>query len=104
MGIQASGAPTLPRPPVLVGASLIQLNLSGTGLADDDVEALTTFSYLMQVSLDRTKLTDAGVPTLAKIPGLGELSLRNAHITDASIPMLESMSLRFLDLRGTKVT
>jgi hypothetical protein len=111
-----------------VGA-IVSLDLSGTAIADADLERLKGFTHLRRLVLDDATITRAGLMYLQQLPELEELrlgcptfselflwelgglkklerlSLAKSSASDEGTKYLAELThLKKLDLRGTKVT
>jgi len=107
--------------------TLEHLDLSDMRLTDDDLRKLTPLKQLRTLNAIGGAITDAGVKTLAEFPELRELRLGTHRFTakgyqslaglaklevlqlgianDSAVQHLSGLTrLRFLELRGTKVT
>ena len=109
--------------------SLQWLNVSGTMVADNALQALEKLPNLHTLDLHQTGVTGRGLGSLAKLPKLADLSLANSKVSDlfalkvGTLTKLERLSLagctfsdgglkhlaglsglKQLDLTGTQVT
>ena len=65
--------------------NLEQVQLSGTGVTDDDMEKLGALPKLMGVGLDNTSVTDAGIEHLESVPELKIINYQGTTITDEAV-------------------
>lgn len=86
--------------------AVIEVNLHGSSIPDDDLKELVAFKKLVVLDLYRcTKVTDAGVKDFGALKDLQVIVLAHTQVTDASVKRLATCkSLTRLDLRSTKVT
>ncbi|MBN1588499.1 MAG: hypothetical protein JW888_03200 [Pirellulales bacterium] len=85
--------------------SLDSLDLSGTEVADKDLEALTPLKSLKTLLLARTAISDAGMARLAGLGALETLDLSDTQVSDAGLPYLRGMKkLRTLVTHRSRVT
>jgi serine/threonine protein kinase/Leucine-rich repeat (LRR) protein len=81
------------------------VNLSGTGVSDDDLYALNDVPNLQDLSLARTRVTDDGLVHVRQLEGLWSLDLANTQISNEGLSHIERLTqLRDLNLTKTKVT
>ncbi len=84
--------------------SLDNLILSGTGISDAAVDALSGME-IRRLNLDSTAISDHAIEMLSKVRGLQALFLFDTSVTDGAFPGLSVLEdLRFLALSGTEVT
>jgi len=81
------------------------VNLSGTGVSDEDLYTLNDVLNLQDLSLARTRITDEGLVHVRQLEGLWSLDLANTEITNEGLAHIERLTqLRDLNLTKTKVT
>lgn len=86
-------------------SSLVWLDLSKTGISDEGLKTLSTYSQLQRLSLQQTDITDAGLKHLATLKTLEALNLHSTSVTNEGIQALLPLeNLRRLYLWKTKVT
>jgi hypothetical protein len=85
---------------------IVSLNLSYSGIVDDDLAALTGMTQLEYVYLEGNRqITDAGVAHLAKCTKLRHLDLRQTCLTGTGLAALAAcQELRTIDLTECPVT
>ncbi len=84
---------------------ILELDLSGTNLAELKWDSLHTLSHLESLNLAGTSLTDDRLETLARLPALRHLDLENTAITNAGLPLLRSFPrLETISLTKTAIT
>jgi uncharacterized membrane protein len=85
---------------------IVDLNLAGTDLDDDELASLGPLAEVTHLRLARNRLSDRSAAALAAFPRIAHLNLYgNAEITDAGLEALASAeSLRELYLWQTGVT
>jgi mono/diheme cytochrome c family protein len=88
-----------------LAGSVTWLDLSGTAVTDEGLQALKAFTNLTRLRLDRTGISDAGLTHLAGLERLEYLNLHSTAVSDTGIARLESLpALRSLYLWRTSVT
>jgi len=81
------------------------VNLSGSRVADADLEHLKELSQLQALALNGTGITDAGLAHLRGLSQLRGIYLPGTRITGAGLAHLKGLSqLELLDLSATRVT
>jgi len=90
--------------PVLDGPYTIDtIELTGTGVTDDDLALLAPLPKLPQLHLDGTKISDRGLAHLKNVE-LSKVALGETQITDAGLKHLSGQTkLRTLNLAGTRI-
>jgi len=84
---------------------VLEVVLSGTAIADDDLAALSKLPNLQRLGLDNTQVTDAGLAHLSQSPSLVWLWLGKTRVTDAGLTHLQGLTtLQGLLLGDTQVT
>ena len=61
------------------------LEISNLGIADDDLEVLTSLGSLKKLNLNYTDITDSGLKYLRQLDGLVELELGGTSISELGI-------------------
>ena len=85
--------------------SLVELNLAGQKVTDEDLQNIASLSNLMRLHLEGTGITDKGLEHLKGLTNLRYLNLYNTAITDAGLEQLKGLKhLENLFLWQTKVT
>lgn len=85
--------------------NLVWLNLSGTAVTDEGVQALSRFPNLERVKLSGTAIGDPGLEAFANARHLTLLNLYDTRVGDAGLAHLEELpALRKLYLWQTAVT
>jgi hypothetical protein len=83
----------------------LEIDLSGTLFADQDLATLRWLKDARILDLSGTRVTDAGLPHLRPLRELRQLGLRGTGVTDAGLAHLAGMdTLEDLDLSHTRVT
>ncbi|HEY7314984.1 MAG TPA: protein kinase [Gemmataceae bacterium] len=81
--------------------NLQELNVSGTRVADDALQALENLSNLRRLDLHQTAVTGRGLGCLARLPKLTELSLAGSKVSDLlAAEVGKLISLNRLSLAG----
>ncbi len=80
------------------------LSVVNSSITDEGVVHLSGKESLYHLGLPGSQITDQGLLMLSKINQLTSLDLRYTAITDEGLQQLETTGLRWLDLRGTRVT
>jgi Leucine Rich repeat len=87
------------------GDPIVKVDLHGTSVSDDDLEALESLKSLRHLDLRLTKVGDKGVSHLKRLTSLRFLNLFRTQTGDAGLKQLKSMSeLETLLIGGTKVS
>jgi uncharacterized membrane protein len=88
-----------------VGASLTELNLSGSGITDAGLVHLKAMPHLRKLRLNDTAITDGALEHLAGLPELEFLVLFGTPVSDEGVIKLgEAVALKEIFVGGTKVT
>jgi uncharacterized membrane protein len=88
-----------------VAAQVTWLDLGGTAVTDEALQALARFPHLSRLHLDRTLVTDEGLAHLSGLAHLEYLNLYATSVTDAGIePLARLPELRTIYLWQTGVT
>jgi hypothetical protein len=83
---------------------LKHLNLSGTGVTDAGLKHVAGLTKLEFLVLP-VRITDAGLVHLKKLTGLKDLSLLNSQVTDKGLASLKHLAnVEVLLLNGSRVT
>lgn len=86
-------------------AEIIDLDLFGKEIGDDDLPLFAPLTGLEFLSLARTRVSDRGVVHLRALPRLGELHLDYDDITNDCLELIALLpALTTLDLTATDVT
>jgi len=84
---------------------VLWIDLSETGLRDDDLASLSKLPGLQFLFIDNTQVTDAAMLHLKLLTQLRELGLSSTRVTDKGLTNLgELTKLKWLALAGTQVT
>lgn len=83
-------------------AELVNLDLRGATITDEDLAHLAQFANLRDLSLRGTAITDAGLAHLARLD-LAHLELRGTAITGEALHMLPTARMEALHLCDTRV-
>lgn len=82
-----------------------EVDLSGTGFKDADLEQFHQLTHLRTLCLDGTKVADAGLQHLRRNANLESLNLNGTLVTDAGLQHLQELgSLWELNTSGTQIT
>jgi mono/diheme cytochrome c family protein len=85
--------------------SIVDANLAGLNITDDDVGNLAENSNLIRLHLENTKIGDGALAHLKNLKNLRYLNLYGTQVSDAGIEHLKGLSnLSHLYLWQTKVT
>lgn len=88
-----------------VGATLTELNLSGSGITDAGLVHLKVMPHLRKLRLNDTAITDGALEHLAGLPELEFLVLFGTSVSDEGVTKLgEAVALKKLYVGATKVT
>jgi mono/diheme cytochrome c family protein len=85
--------------------SLVDLNLAGLKISDNDLANIEGLKNLLRLHLENTPITDAGLAHIKGLTNLRYLNLYNTAITDAAVDTLSGLTnLSNLYLWQTKIT
>ena len=85
--------------------SLVDLNLAGLKLKDDDLKNIAELTNLQRLHLENNPISDAAMAHLKKLVNLEYLNLYNTQVSDAGLDNLKGMTnLANLYLWQSKVT
>lgn len=85
--------------------SLVDLNLAGLNISDEDLAGIENNSNLLRLHLENTKISDAGLAHLKNLKNLRYLNLYGTQVSDAGLDNLKELkNLSHLYLWQTKVT
>jgi hypothetical protein len=88
-----------------IAANIHALDLTGTGIADDDLAALKGMPNLVRLELNKTGIGDAGLQHVASLANLQTLNLYGTQVTDAGLKNLTGLKkLKKLYLWQSKAT
>ena len=83
----------------------IALDLSYTGLTDNDLEKLDLPKHLTRLDLAGTAVTDSGLPILARCKHLQILNLDHTQVSDECLETLKRLPAVYrVNLNGTRVS
>lgn len=86
-------------------STLVELDLSRTGVTDDGLGALSRFRVLRELRLGGTAVTGAGLAAIGDLTDLEILTLHSTAIDDAGVAVLGRLpALRRVHLWGTDAT
>jgi len=84
---------------------LVQLDLAGWSIGDEDLKSLPTLPKLGSLDLSRTRITDAGMRELARFPALKWIQLDGTQVTIKGLnELLKSLKLRTISVGKTGIT
>ncbi|MBI3865865.1 MAG: hypothetical protein HY290_28660 [Planctomycetia bacterium] len=84
---------------------VLEINLTGTAFADDELAHLRELPGLHALVLDKSQVTDAGLAHLAGLASLHGLALSHTRVTDEGLASLKGLAgLSELALDETRVT
>lgn len=87
-----------------IKSQLVELNLSGMPVEDDDIRFLSQFNNLEILNLNNTKITDQSIDRLVSLNKLSKLSLTGTKVTSKGMKKLSGMkSLQEVYLWNTPV-
>jgi hypothetical protein len=87
------------------GRIKIALDLSYTGLNNDDLEKLDLPKYLTQLDLAGTAVTDEGLDALEGCKHLQHLNLDHTQVTDECLEIIKELPAVYrVNLNGTRVS
>lgn len=87
------------------GDKVVEVNLEGKRISDDDLKLLQPLRNLRKLDLEETPITDAGLKHLADLTSLEYLDLEETRVTDAGMEHLKGLkNLRVINLDDTRVT
>ena len=85
--------------------TLLDVDLAGSSIQDDDLQYLVGLENLERLHLTDTAIGDAGLKHVAGIQSLKILRLEGTKVTDDGINLIASLpNLRGVDLQNTKVS
>lgn len=88
----------------LPASPIVEVDLSGTNVTDDDLRLVGNLSELRTLNLHRTGVSDAGVLHLQGLKHLVTLTIGDTRITNAGLKALTALEqLEFIGLHGTRV-
>jgi len=73
---------------------VVSLNLSDTGVTDDDLRVVATLSELRRLDLTHTRISDAGLRHLAPLKKLEYIDVSHTRVTDNGVQILGSQHPR----------
>ena len=83
----------------------ITLDLSYTGLTDDDLEKLDLPEHLTSLDLAGTAVTDSGLPFLNRCKNLQILNLDHTQVSDECLETIKQLPAVYrVNLNGTRVS
>jgi hypothetical protein len=106
-GVRAKSAPIRKITPDLIThcPRLRWLDLSSTGVGDDELAEIEVLTGLEELSLNYTRISDVTLERLARLPRLRQLELADTSITDAGLAHLsDAQQLRQLDLGNARIS
>ncbi len=85
---------------------IVVLQMANSDVNDTTIGYLKNMKKLRDLDLNHTAVTDACLPVLASLPALEGVKLSQTKVTDEgfSKSLMQSASLKNLDLRGTQVS
>ncbi len=84
---------------------ILWLNLAGTDVSDEQLEAIASFPNLMRLRLERNPVSDAGIAHIANLQYLEYLNLYGTQVTDECIQHIAKLpKIKKLYLWQTKVS
>jgi len=88
----------------LPGSPIVEVDLSGTKVTDDDLRPLSKLAELRTLNLHRTGISDAGVEHLQGLRRLTTLTIGDTRITNSGLKALTALpQLELIGLHGTRV-
>ena len=92
------------RDKALAGNPIVEIDLSGTAVTDDDLRLLRNLTQLQTLNLHRTQVSDVGMEHLESLSRLTTLTVGDTQITDEGLKALTHLDqLQSLGLHGTRV-
>ncbi|MCS6865845.1 MAG: hypothetical protein RMJ56_03350 [Gemmataceae bacterium] len=89
----------------LDGDKVVEINLEGRRISDDDLKVLKPLRHLRKLDLEETPITDAGLKHLGELTSLEYLDLEETRVTDAGMEHLTGLkNLKVINLDDTRVT
>ena len=79
---------------------LTQLDLAGTAVTDEGLDALEDCKHLQHLNLDHTQVTDECLETIKELPAVYRVNLNGTRVS----PELQREMIRFLRTRQPKTT
>jgi hypothetical protein len=87
------------------GDWVVEVNLEGRRLFDDDLKVLKPLKNLRKLDLEETGITDEGLKHLSGLTALEDLDLEETRVTDAGMDHLTGLkNLKRINLDDTRVT
>jgi hypothetical protein len=84
---------------------LVEVNLEGKRISDDDLKLLKPLRHLRKLDLEETPITDEGLKHLSGLTSLEHLDLEETRVTDAGMDHLKGLkNLKVINLDDTRVT
>jgi thiol-disulfide isomerase/thioredoxin len=88
----------------LPGNPVVEVDLSGSTVTDDDLRLVGNLAELRTLNLHRTGISDAGVEHLKGLRHLTTLTIGNTRITNAGLKALTALEqLELIGLHGTRI-
>jgi hypothetical protein len=106
-GAWAKSAPLKEIAPELIAQCprLKYLDLSSSGVGDDELAEIGVLTDLEELSLNHTHVSDPTLERLARLPRLRRLELADTSLTDAGLAHLsDAQQLRQLDLGNARIS
>lgn len=106
-GVRAKSAPIRKITPELITQCprLKLLDLSSTGVGDDELAEIAVLTGLEELNLNHTHVSDVTLERLARLPQLRQLELADTSITDAGLAHIgDAQQLRQLDLGNAPIS
>jgi hypothetical protein len=89
----------------LDGDKVVEVNLEGRRISDDDLKVLKPLRHLRKLDLEETPITDEGLKHLSHLTSLEHLDLEETRVTDAGMVHLKGLkSLKTINLDDTRVS
>lgn len=79
------------RPLKSIAENVLELNLAGSDISDDQASQLTRFTYLKKLQLQNTTISEKTIAYLSELQYLESLNLYGTSVTDEVIPILKEM-------------
>ncbi len=93
------------RDKALAGNPIVEIDLSGTPVTDDDLRLVRNLTQLQTLNLHRTQVSDVGMRHLESLSSLTTLTVGDTRITNEGLRALTHLhQLQFLGLHGTRVS
>jgi hypothetical protein len=74
-----------------IAPQILRLNLRRSGIGDDRLKEIATYTNLRRLRLENTDVTDAGLPALAPLKALFSLNLASTKVTDGGMAALAGL-------------